>query len=579
MATIVTIAQLWGFSHVISGTFVQHRPIPALHGAVLLLVLLTALRAGLGFLQQLAAQEGALRLKSAVRARLLRAIMRQASGFTGLDQSGSLVATVMDGSDKLDAYAGSYVPLRSLSVLQPLVILVFLVPLDWVSALIMLFTVPVIPLLMLMVGNYTAQRVERQWGALIHMSGVFLDTIQGLATIKAFGRSAAFGERIQRASIDFRDRTMQVLKVAFLSGLVLDFITSVAVGVVAVALGARLLTGGISFESALLVLLLAPEFYRPLRELGSRRHAAMEGASAAEAIVQLLGEDPDARDTEPGAAGREGVAEVTLFVADSTHGQAAPVAVAPQVPNPPVALRFSHVSYTYEGRTVPALDDVSVTLAAGTRTAVVGRTGSGKSTLVNLLLRSLEPSSGVIEVNGSDIRTLGLVAWREQIAVVPQRPHLFHGSILDNLLLARPDATRDEVWDALELAGAQSFVVTLPDGLATTIGERGNGLSSGEVQRLAIARAFLKDAPLLALDEPTSSLDPRSERLIRDAMQRLTTGRTVLVVAHRLATLLGTDQIVVLEAGRVVGIGTHDVLARSCSEYTALLGARALVTA
>jgi ATP-binding cassette subfamily C protein CydD len=210
---------------------------------------------------------------------------------------------------------------------------------------------------------------------------------------------------------------------------------------------------------------------------------------------------------------------------------------------------------------------------------VVGRTGSGKSTLVNLLLRSLEPTSGVIEVNNADIRALGIEVWRRQIAVVPQRPHLFHGSIFDNLLLARPDATRDEVWDALELAGAHELVATLLDRLHTTIGERGNGLSSGEVQRLAIARAFLKDAPLLVLDEPTSSLDPRSERVIREAMQRLVAGRTVLVVAHRLATLLGTDQIVVLEAGLVAGVGTHDLLARSCSEYIALLGARALVTA
>jgi ATP-binding cassette subfamily C protein CydD len=567
LATPVMIGQLWCFSQVLAGAFVLHRPVMALAGSLAQFLLLTLLRAGLSFLQDMAAQEGALRLKRDVRRRLLGATLRRAARGTGAEASGGLVATVMDGVDRLEAYAGSYVPLRSLSVWQPLLILLFLLPLDWVSALILLGTVPVVPLLMLMVGSYTAQRVERQWDSLTHMGGVFLDTIQGMATIKAFGRDGAFAERIRRTSIDFRDRTMQVLQVAFLSGLVLDFMTSVAVGVVAVSLGARLLTGGISFASALLVLLLAPEFYRPLRELGSRRHAAMEGTAAAGAISQLLEQDTATGTGEPAAA--DSAAPAVTCAPHAQRFTPPPALLFPA----PRTLHVDQVSYTYPGRAGPALAGVSLSLARGTRTVLVGRTGSGKSTLVNLLLRFLEPSGGTIAVDGMAISSLAVDAWRAHIAVVPQRPHLFHGSLRENLRLARPTATGAEIWQALEHAGAREVIAALPEGLDAVIGEGGSDLSQGEVQRLALARAFLKDAPILILDEPASSLDPRSEQAMREAVQRLAQGRTVLVVAHRLATVLGADQIVVLDAGRIVGTGAHADLRRCCPPYAALLGA------
>jgi ATP-binding cassette subfamily C protein CydD len=607
LVTTVTIGQFWCFSQAVAGAFVLRKPVTALAGTLALLLLLTLLRAGLSVVQDASAQEGALRLKRAVRRGLLQATLQRASSSAGAEGSGSQVATVMDGVDRLEAYAGSYVPLRSLSVWQPLLILLFLLPLDWVSALILLCTVPVIPLLMLMVGSYTAQRVERQWDALTSMSGVFLDTIQGLTTIKAFGRGDAFGDRIRRASLDFGARTMRVLQVAFISGLVLDFMTSVAIGVVAVTLGARLLTGGMSFASALLVLLLAPEFYRPLRELGNRRHAAMEGTAAAETITQLLDHhtatqyrEPVAEDGLDQMAGErvhltsvvalQGVASAMTALASgmtTIPGYAPGAPPRPYLSAAPCTLLFpsprtmcvDQLSYTYPGRTVPALAGVSFSLACGTRTALVGRTGSGKSTLVNLLLRSLEPSSGMIAVDGTDISTLAIDTWRRHIAVVPQRPHLFHGSLLENLRLALPTATISEIGRALELAGAEEVIAALPEGLDTVIGEGGSGLSSGEVQRLALARAFLKNAPVLVLDEPTASLDPRSEQALRAGVERLSHGRTVLIVAHRLATLLGTDQIVVLEAGRVAGIGAHATLRQSCEAYAALLGPRSVVPA
>jgi ATP-binding cassette, subfamily C, bacterial CydD len=236
-------------------------------------------------------------------------------------------------------------------------------------------------------------------------------------------------------------------------------------------------------------------------------------------------------------------------------------------------LSFSDVRFTYPGRDIPALDGLSLTLPVGSRTALVGRSGSGKSTLVGLLLRFLNPDAGVISANGVPIGDLPARAWREHVALVPQRPHLFYGSVLENIRLAKENATRSEIERAAELAGAAEFIRRMPHGYDTQIGERGQRLSGGEAQRLAIARAFLKDAALLIMDEPTSSLDPESERLVRDALDRLARGRTSLIVAHRLNTVRTADRIVVLHEGQVAETGTHVELLERKGHYSLLAGA------
>jgi ATP-binding cassette subfamily C protein CydD len=344
---------------------------------------------------------------------------------------------------------------------------------------------------------------------------------------------------------------MKVLRYAFLSGLALEFMTMAAIALIAVMLGVRLISDDISFVTAFFILLLVPEFYRPLRDLGADRHAAMEGKSAAERIFAILDEPLPVSSPEHPATLRERALTIDV----------------------------NTVSFRYPEAESPAVADVSLRLESGTRTALVGASGSGKSTIVNLLLRFLDPSEGHIAVNGIPFSELPLDLWREQIALVPQRPYLFYGSVVDNIRLARPEATDDEIRTAAELAGADKFIVKLSDGYATQLGEQGARLSQGQAQRLALARAFLKDAPFVVLDEPTSSLDPASEEHIRLALERLAPGRTVLIVAHRLKTVYSADQIAVLDHGRLVECGKHDELLARGGQYAALAGAYSLAVA
>jgi ATP-binding cassette subfamily C protein CydD len=415
----------------------------------------------------------------------------------------------------------------------------------------LLVTAPVIPVLMVLVGGYAEEHTRRQWRALARVGASFLDAMQGLTTLKVFGRSAAEGHKVAAASEEFRKRTVKVLRYAFLSGFVLEFMTAAAIGLVAVTLGVRVISGNMPFEVAFLVLLLTPEFYKPLRELGVHRHAGMEGSAAADRIFEILSTQVRVR-----------------------HGSGALDPASDEI-----SIELAGVGYTYPESEGPALQDISLVLPAGTRTALVGRSGAGKSTLVNLLMRFVDPDLGTIRANGLEITDLPAEAWRENLALVPQRPHLFHGSVLENIRLARPDASREQIEEAAELAGADGFIRRLPDGYATGIGERGARLSGGEAQRIAIARGFLKDAPVLLMDESTSGLDPESERMIRTALERLADGRTVLVIAHRLNTVYSADRIAVLERGRLAETGTHRTLIQNNGPYTSLVNAYGRVPA
>jgi ATP-binding cassette, subfamily C, bacterial CydD len=395
LVAVVTVAQMAFLSEVADWVFLKGGGREQTFTLVLLLLGAAVLRAGLLWVRETTAQRGAVRVKNELRERLFAHVLRLGPAYARSERSGELTTTLTEGIERLDPYFARYLPQVLLSVFVPLLVVGYILPRDIASALLLVVTAPVIPVMMVLVGSYAEEHTRRQWLALSRMGAHFLDALQGLPTLKAFGRVAAEEEKVERVSGEFRERTLKVLRYAFLSGLVLEFMTAAAIALVAVVLGVRLINGAISFQDAFLVLLLTPEFYRPLRELGAHRHAGMEGKAAAERIFEIL-------DTPVPEDGR-----------------------SQESPSGELEISFSGVRFTYPGRDLPALDGLTLTLLAGSRTAVVGRSGSGKSTMVGLLLRFLDPDAGVISPNGVTIGDLPAGAWREHVALVPQRPHLF----------------------------------------------------------------------------------------------------------------------------------------------------------
>ncbi|MBX5448949.1 thiol reductant ABC exporter subunit CydD [Thermogemmatispora sp.] len=548
LALLATVGQMALLSWIVAQVFLGRAGLRQVAAALVALLVTICLRAGLVWLREFWARRAGSRVKSEMRQRLFAHLLRLGPLFVRDERSGELVATLNEGCERLETYVARYLPQTVWSLVIPLLLLAIMWPLDHLSVLLLLITGPVIPILMIAVGSYSQKHIQRQWTTLARLSAHFLDTIQGLVTLHLFGRSGAQEARVARLSEEYRRRTLKVLRYAFLSGAVLEFMTMLAIGLIAVFLGVRLINREIPFVQAFLVLLLVPEFYRPLRELGTHYHAGMEGRVAAKRIFEILATEPAVNE---------------------------PATTPSPLPVAPLTITCEHVTCRYAGSERPALQNLTFTLPAGSCTALVGRSGAGKSTLVNLLLRFIEIESGAILVNGLPLDRLPADLWREYVALVPQRPYLFSGSIRDNLRLARPEASDDEIESAAELAGAASFIRELPRGYDTEVGEQGLRLSAGQLQRLAVARAFLKQAPLLILDEPTSSLDPESETLLREALTRLRRERTVLVIAHRINTVAAADQVLVLDGGRLVEVGEPAaLLEQPTSAYAQLMTAR-----
>ena len=486
-------------------------PLPWLAAAV-------AGRAVLAWAVTLVAGRAAARAKRGLREALLRARADEAG------EAGARVTLLTRGLDAVDPFFTGYVPQLLAACAVPPLVLARLFPADWASALVVAVTLPLVPVFGALVGMRTAALTGRQWGLLHRLGGHFRDVLAGLGTLRSFGRAGHQSRVVRELAGEHRRATVRALRVAFLSSLVLELVCALSVALVAVPVGLRLLEGRMALATGLLVLVLTPEAYLPLRGLGQRFHASAEGVAAAREAFAAL----DAPAPVAAPRGR--------------------VVAAGRVPE----IVLEGVTVRYPGAERAALEGVSLRVAPGERVAVAGPSGAGKSTLLLVLAGLVSPASGRVLVDGVDLAELDVREWRARLGWVPQRPHLFAASVADNIRLGDPHAGDERVREAVRAAAAEEFIGELPRGYATVLGEGGAGLSAGQRQRLAIARAFLAGGAVMLLDEPTARLDLRSERALVEAAGRLLQGRTAVLVAHRPALLGAADRVVRLEGGRVV---------------------------
>ncbi len=452
MVAGLAIAQAGLLATLLSEAFVGDASLAQLTVPLLLLAGVIVARAGVAWAQEVVANRSSAGVKSELRGRLLRRAVGLGPGWLAGERSGELATLATRGVDALDDYFSRYLPQLVLAVIVPVAVLVQIVTADWLSALTIAVTLPLIPVFMILIGLYTRAKTNRQWRLLSQLSGHFLDVVAGLPTLKVFGRAKAQATAIRTITDEYRRATMSTLRIAFLSSLVLELLATLSVALVAVSIGLRLLGGELDLRTALLVLILAPEAYLPLRQVGAHFHASAEGLAAAERVFAVL-------ETPLPAAGRRSVA-------------------AGQQP-----IKIEKIVVRYPGRDVPALASASLVLEPGRVTAVAGPSGCGKSTLVAVLLGFVRPVEGSVTVGGVDLADLDPEAWRRQLAWVPQRPYLFAGTVAENIRLGTPDATDAQVREAARLAHATGFVDALPAGFATPLGDGGAGLSAGERQR------------------------------------------------------------------------------------------------
>jgi ATP-binding cassette, subfamily C, bacterial CydD len=486
-----------------------------------LLALAFMIRGAFTWGMEVAGRRAAWSVLSELRLALVEKRLR-AQPVPGDGTRGAEVAAVsVQGIEGLEGYFARYLPQAVLASVVPFLVIAWVAVVDIESALIMLLTLPLVPVFMWLIGRFTEQRTRERWQALRQLSIHFLDVVRGLPTLRAFGRAHDEVATIAAVSERYRRTTMETLRVSFLSGSVLELAATLGVALVAVTAGVRLVDGGLTLRAGLTVLVLAPELYLPFRRLGAEFHASADGLAVAERMIALL----DAPATAPRGGSR----------------------TAPSPASAPV--RLEHVSFAYPARDTPVLDGIDLELLPGETVALVGASGAGKSTVAALLLGLLEPTAGRISVGGIDLFSCRMDHWRQFVAWVPQHPTLFRGTVLDNIRLGAPDAEQRLVHKAAALAGADDLVRLLPDGYATVLGEGERSLSPGERRRIGLARAFLKDAPLVILDEPTADLDPRNVELVARAVKHLQRDRTMLLIAHRPELVDSADRIIRIHDG------------------------------
>lgn len=523
LATALILAQATLLAEVIVGAFLGGESVAALAPLLIWLVAISIARGLVDAGFEATGRIGAARVMAELRSKLVRHLLLIRPGALQAERSGELATSAVQGVDALEAYFARYLPQAVLACLAPLFILAWAFPRDWEAAAILAVTAPLIPVFMILIGRLAERSTRRRWRRLSRLSARFLDLVGGLQTLRAHGIAAAQGRSIAAAGESYRRETMATLRVGFLSALVLELLAMIGVAMVAATVGIQLAEGKLGLTAGLTVLILAPEMYLPLRRLGAQFHASADGMASAERIFAVL-DQPAAVSAPP----------VPLAAPDPRR---APLVVS--------GLRFSH-----PGRD-EVLRGVDLVLEPGETIALVGPSGGGKTTLLTLLLRLADPSAGSISCAGVDLRNVDPAAWRRRVAWVPQRPTIFTGTVADNVRLARPDASDWSVLEAAQEAGLLDVVLDLPELMKTRIGEGGRRLSAGQAQRVGLARAFLCQAPLLLLDEPTAHLDEETELGVAAAIERLAADRTALLVAHRPEPARRADRVLELRDGVV----------------------------
>jgi thiol reductant ABC exporter CydD subunit len=520
-AAVLVLAQATLISHIVVGGF-DGRSAASLSAALVLLVGVFAVRGALSWAVEVAGRRAAATVLSELRHELVEHRLRTEP--TALDgvEAAEIAAASVQGVDALGDYFARYLPQVVLACVVPVAVLLWVASVDWVSALVLLLTLPIVPVFMALIGRFSAERSRERWQALQELSSHFLDVVRGLPTLVAYNRGRPQTAILEAVGERYRAATMGTLRVAFLSALVLELAATIGVALVAVTVGVRLVAGTLGLQAGLTVLLLAPELYAPLRRLGAEYHASADGLAVADRILALL--------EAPPTIARRG-------------------SLTPPSPRSST-VRFERVSYAYPARPGLVLDELDLELQPGQTVTLVGESGAGKSTVGALLLRLADPTSGRLSIGEVDLASCNPEAWRRLVAWLPQRPLIVRGTVAENVTLGREGATDAELRRAARLSGAEPFIRALPEGFETLVGDGGRSLSAGESQRIAIARVFLRDAPLIVLDEPTANLDPESAKLVENAIARLRHGRTVLVISHRPVAAHCTDRIVRLAHGR-----------------------------
>jgi thiol reductant ABC exporter CydD subunit len=540
-AGAMLVAQAWLFSLIIESVFLQGQTLAETASLFGWMLAAMGVRAAALLMETIVGQRSANRAKQALRQRLIEHLFRLGPIPLQKERTGDFIAVASEGVEALDAYISQYWPARILAVLSPLFTLLVVFLLDPWTSLVLVVAAPMLILMLALIGTRAKALTEQRFLELSWMSAFFLDMLQGLTTLKLFGRSKEQAETIRQISAHYSATTMKVLATAFQTSLVMEWASTAATALVALEVSYRLMAGHLALAPALTVLLLTPEFFSPLRTFALRYHAGSAGKAALERIHAVLATP---------------VGQLQPTPAPTTNAHLLKAAAKPQslgcdLLTLPAPIHFVHVSYAYAAREQPVLQDCTFTILPHRRTALIGASGAGKSTILHLLLRFLDPQQGEIRIGDVPLAHIPIDAWRAQVAWVGPSSYLFQGAVLDNLRLARPTASDEEIVAAAQAANAHEFIAALPDGYATWIGEQGVRLSAGQRQRLALARAFLKDAPFLLLDEPTAHLDPQNEHLVLEALERLMQGRTVLLVAHREGIVNTADDVILLKDGRV----------------------------